>query len=106
MVIGGYNGRRNDYIEELKMNSSLEDGCPVTDRLPVTIDGAVGANMGGDNGSILLISFLLNQILFSFKVGLPSYVLENRWRTTTDRSSHGQAQTNMVQIQTNAGHTI
>ena len=49
MVIGGFHAYRNDDIEELKMNSSLEDGCPVTDRLPVTVDGAVGANMGGDD---------------------------------------------------------
>ena len=47
MVIGGYVGRRSDDVEELRMNSSVQNDCPVAERFPVTIDGAVGANMGG-----------------------------------------------------------
>ena len=48
MVIGGYEGGRGrtDHTEELKMDSSLDNSCPITDSFPVAIYGAVGANMG------------------------------------------------------------
>ena len=46
MVIGGYGRRPSDDVEELRMNSSVQNDCPVPERFPVTIDGAVGANMG------------------------------------------------------------
>ena len=46
MVISGLtlHGRTNN-VEEIKMNSSQENGCPVPNGFPVTIYGAVGANM-------------------------------------------------------------
>ena len=46
MVIGGYVGRGSDDVEELRMNSSVQNDCPVPERFPVIIYGAVGANMG------------------------------------------------------------
>lgn len=43
MIIGGHPQSNN--VEELKMNSNHENGCPVPNSFPVTIYGAVGVNM-------------------------------------------------------------
>ena len=43
MVIGGF--PQTNSVEELKMNSSQENGCPVPNNFPVMSYGAVGANM-------------------------------------------------------------
>ena len=50
MVIGGGDWQHtNNNIEEIRTKSSLKNGCPAPNTFPVTIQGAVGANMSEDN---------------------------------------------------------
>ena len=60
MVIGGYDrGRlRLDAVEEVKLNSSTENDCPVPDKFPVKISHAMGANMSEDQSGKICRSFI------------------------------------------------
>ena len=51
MVIGGYsyNGGGLNDVEEVKLNASSENECPVQDTFPSKFIDAVGANMSEDN---------------------------------------------------------
>ena len=50
MVIGGYNGGGLNDVEEVKLNASLENECPVPNTFhPKYVLDAVGANLSEDN---------------------------------------------------------
>ena len=61
MVIGGYNGGHLDAVEEVKLNSSIGNDCPVPDKFPVKISSAVGANMSEDHSRTRCRSFIKRQ---------------------------------------------
>ena len=50
MVIGGRNGSFLNDVEEVKLNASLENSCPVPDTFHVS--EAAGGNMSEDNQKI------------------------------------------------------
>ena len=55
MVIGGFDKESSilpsttlNNVEEIKLNSSVGNNCPIPDVFPVSISRAVGANMSED----------------------------------------------------------